>query len=287
MRIILTAALLVAGLAAGACSGDDNGEGITIAAGFFPLAEVAREVAGSRATVVSLTPAGAEPHDLELTSRQVDQARRADVLLYLGHGFQPAVEELAGQTEGEAIDLLAGLPVVDDDPHVWLDPALMNRITTRVAQALREADPDGKAAYDLAEAKFRDRLVALDTRYRRGLADCDRNVVLVSHASFLYLTSRYDLEQEPIAGASPEAEPSPARLAELVELVREAGVTTIFSEPLAPGGAAETLARETGVRTADLDPIEGLTSGSGADRRSYVALMDDNLDVLRTGLGCR
>jgi zinc transport system substrate-binding protein len=287
MRIILT--LVVAATLAGgtACSEDDGGDGVTVAAGFFPLAEVAREVAGGRAVVVSLTPVGAEPHDLELTTRQVDRARQADVLLYLGEGFQPAVEELAGQVEGEAVDLLDGLETLEGDPHVWLDPELMDRMTVRVQAALTRADPDGRSEYATRARGLRDRLARLDDRYRTGLGDCERNVLVVSHASFLYLASRYDLEQEAIAGASPEAEPSPSRLADLTTLIREAGVTTIFTEPLAPEGPAQTLARETGTRTAVLDPIEGPTAGSGSSRRTYLQLMDANLPVLRSGLGCR
>ena len=170
---------------------------------------------------------------------------------------------------------------------MWLDPTLMRQMTTRVLQVLTEVDPDGAADYTAGARRFRAQLSDLDTRFRRGLADCDRNVVVVSHASFLYLVSRYDLEQEAIAGASPEAEPSPARMADLVTLVEDAGVTTIFTEPLAPDGPAETLARETGTQTADLDPIEGLTSDSGEDAKTYVDVMEANLAVLRPAMGCR
>ena len=198
--------------------------------------------------------------------------------------FQPAVEELAGQVEGEAVDLLEGMPIVAGDPHVWLDPVLMRDVVERVRDALSEADPEGAEGYEAGADRYLARLGTLDEEYREGLADCDRNVVVTSHASLRYLTGRYGLEQEAIA-ESPEVEPDPTRLAELTELIREAGVTTIFTEPLVEEGAATTLARETGVGTAVVDPLEN--GEPDPDGAGYFTIMDRNLQALRAGLGCR
>jgi len=293
MRIILRALGLVTAVTLVAGCGDDgdgdDGGGSpagrpTVATSFYPIAEVTRGVAGDGVTVIDLTPAGAEPHDVELTPRQVDRARTADVLFYLGEHFQPAVEELAEQVEGEAVDLLEGLPIVEGDPHVWLDPVLMRDVVQRVRDVLSEVDPDGADDYEAGADRYLTRLESLDAAFREELVDCDRNVVVTSHASLRYLTGRYGLEQEAIA-ESPEVEPDPARLAELTELIREAGVTTIFTEPLVAEGAATALARETGVATAVVDPLEnGEPHPEGA---GYFTIMDRNLQALAAGLGCR
>jgi len=289
MRIIPIRALATAvacGLVLAACGGSAGSSGkVDVVASFFPLAEVARNVGGDHVDVRTLTPPGVEPHDLELTTDQVQAAHDADVLVYLGHGFQPAVSDLVGQVDGHRVDGLAGLSVVDDDPHVWLDPTLMQRITSRVEAALAQADPDHRADYAANARRYRDQLGQLHRRFDAGLADCARNILVTSHAAYLYMASRYGLEQEAVTGTSPESEPSPARLADLTHLVADAGVTTIFTEPLVTGGPAATLARETGTKTATLDPVEG--PPKDAPSSTYVQLMGRNLAKLRAALGCR
>lgn len=253
-----------------------------VVAGFYPLAEAARRVGGDRVEVTDLTPGGAEPHDLELSSRDVDRIEDADVVVYLGGGFQPAVEKAAERASGAAIDLLDG----EDDPHVWLDPVRMQAIVERVADALAAADPEGAEAFASGKAAYLAELRTLDDAFESGLAGCARRVIVTSHDAFGHLAARYDLRQEAIAGVDPETEPDPRRLAELVDEVRARGVTTIFSEALVSPEVAETLAREAGVRTAVLDPIEGLSDERRAAGADYVSVMNENLVALRTALGC-
>ena len=281
-------------LAASGCGGSD-GEGdagnVSVVAGFYPLAEAAGRVGGNRAAVTNLTPAGAEPHDLELRSSDIDRIEDAAVVLYLGRGFQPAVEEAARRAGGEVVDLLDPQSgVVDqatDDPHVWLDPQLMARIGERARTALVEADPAGRGIYDTNAAAYRAEIAAVDAAYREGLAECDRRVIVTSHDAFGHLARRYGLIQEAITGLSPEAEPDPERLSALTAKVRSEGVTTIFYETLVSPRVAQTLARETGATTAVLDPIEGLSEEEQAEGRTWATAMADNLSALRTALGCR
>jgi zinc transport system substrate-binding protein len=154
-----------------------------------------------------------------------------------------------------------------------------------VQGALTRADPDHRSLYAANARRYGNQLAALDADFRTSLGDCDRNVIVTSHAAYLYLSKRYGLEQEAVAGATPESEPSSARLAELVTLVKDAGITTIFTEPLATGGPAATLARETGTKTASLDPLEG--PPPNAPHATYLQLMGKNLYTLRAALGCR
>ncbi len=293
MRAAATLVLCMS-LAAVACGGSgaggDDGK-VGVVAGFYPLAEAAARVGGDRVAVTNLTPAGAEPHDLELGSSDIDRIEDAAVVLYLGRGFQPAVEEAARRAEGEVVDLLAPQSGVaeqaTDDPHVWLDPRLMARIGERVRTALTQADPAGRAVYDANAAAYASEIDAVDAAYRQGLAECDRRVIVTSHDAFGHLARRYGLTQEAITGLSPESEPDPERLSELAAKVRSEGVTTIFYETLVSPRVAQTLARETGATTAVLDPIEGLSEAEQAEGRTWAAAMTDNLSALRTALGCR
>ena len=285
LPITVAAAVLVLTAACGGGGGDGDGDSpsggarVRVVAAFAPLAEVAARVGGDAVEVINLTPAGAEPHDLELGTDAVDTIEDAELVLFVGGGFQPAIEEVAGRTDGIALDVLPD--DAGDDPHVWLDPTRLATIVEDVRDALRGAQPDEAEAFDANAAAYVDELGALDAELTRGLETCERRVIVTAHAAFGHLSDRYDLEQRAIAGTSPEAEPDPATLARLADEVADEGVTTIFTETLVAPDVAETLAREAGVRTAVLDPIEGLADGA-----TYTSVMRDNLAVLRAALGC-
>ena len=300
MRRLLAA--VVMSLFAGACGssggGDERADGRTqVVASFYPLFEAAQRVGGDRVQVRNLTPAGSEPHDLELSSAQVDRIEDAAVVLLLGQGFQPALEKAAVRAKGMRVailDDLGGLraaPPGDDqlgvDPHVWLDPRLFKAVVAQVAGALSSVDPTNRATYEANAAAYARELDDLDADFVRGLSTCDRRVVVTSHAAFGYLTARYRLVQEAIAGLEPESEPSPQRLGELAARVRADGTTTVFYETLVSPKVAQSLAREAGVSTAVLDPIEGLSDADARAGKTYVSAMRENLAALRLALGCR
>ena len=287
-RIVALAGVVVA-MIVGGCSGAGDGgtedRPVQAVASFYPLYEVTESVGGDRVGVKNLTPVGVEPHDIELSPRQIDTIADADLLVHLGGGFQPAIEE-AARRAGLAVDVSQGLPMEGGDLHVWLDPVLFQQVVGTVEAALLQVDPAGADGYRARAAEYRTRLEQLDAEFRAGLADCDRRVIVTGHQAFGYLARRYNLEQVAIAGLSPDAEPDPRRLAELTDLVRQRGVTTIFTEELVSPKVAETLAREAGVTTAVLHTIEGLES-EGEPGADYFSLMRDNLAALRQALGCR
>ncbi len=252
---------------------------------------------GADVDVTNLTAPGVEPHDLELTPDQIEAITTADVVLYLGGGFQPAVEDAIRDAQGTVVDLSEGLrdlpvpatetsPGLTADPHVWLDPVSYSQVVQRVESALAEADPAEASTFASNGQAFTARLNSLDRDYRTGLAVCTRNIIVTSHAAFGYLAQRYGLQQEPIAGLSPEAEPDPQRIADLKSLVEQTGVTTIFTEDLVSPKVAETLASETGASTAVLNPLESLTPDQLSTGEDYVSVMGENLDTLRSALGC-
>jgi zinc transport system substrate-binding protein len=279
--------LLFAVLLAGCGEDSSSGKRPTVVASFYPLAWAAERIAGPGVRVVNLTPAGAEPHDLELTPSDIETIDGAQLVLYLGHGFQPAVEEAAEDRSEPSLDLLAGQRLAAGaggeegggvDPHVWLDPVRFARIALTIGAALHR-----ERAAEAVAASLR----ALDAEYRAGLRDCERNELVTSHAAFGYLAKRYGLRQVALTGLSPEAEPSPRDLEALVDEVRNSGATTVFFETLVSPRLAQTVAREAGAKTAVLDPVEGLTDDEVAAGDDYVTVMRRNLSTLRQALGCR
>ena len=300
MRLILILGLATAVAAGGtACSNPDgtsSADGIEVVASFYPIAEAARQVGGQLVSVTNLTAPGVEPHDLELMPDQVESIATADLVLYLGGGFQPGVEDAVGEADGTVLDVLTGIDTtvppsaseegLSVDPHVWLDPERYAGIVDEVRSALADIDPSHADAFAAGASRFEDRLHALDDEFRTGLADCERTTIVTNHAAFGYLADAYGLTQVGISGLDPEAEPDPRRIAELRDLVRSQGITTIFTEDLVSPEVAETLADEAGVTTAVLHTVEGLTDGDVAAGADYVSEMRENLVALRGALAC-
>ena len=258
----------------------------------YPLGELARHVAGDRAEVVTLVPPGVEPHDWEPSPRDVSLVQRATVLVHTGTVLDAWVARLLASLPGRVrvIDTSAGLRLLPQgagaDPHTWLDPTLARAQARTIAAGLAEADPAGRAGYEERAAALGSRLDALDAAFAAGLATCARRDLVTTHGAFGYLARRYRLTQVSIMGRTPEAEPSPADLAAIVQTGRRLRVTHVFVEPLVSPRLAQTLAHEIGAATLPLDPIEGVSRERTAAGTGYLELMEANLASLRAGLGC-
>ena len=281
-RIVLLCAAAGGMLALAGCGGSAaSGGKDTVVAAFYPLAFAAEQVAAPGTDVVDLTRAGEEPHDLELSPRDVAHLHDARLVVYAGHGFQPAVEDAVADRSGASLDVLDRVPLRgtgdDVDPHVWLDPHRFAEVTRAIAAALGEP---------ARAAPLVRRLDALDRELAQGLRRCARRTIVTSHAAFGYLTGRYGLEQVSLVGLAPEAEPSPATVASLAATVRSTGATTVFTEPLVAPALADTVAREAGASTATLDPLESLSSADEHAGVDYFDVMRKNLAALREALGC-
>ena len=305
---LLGAAATAGGLLTGCGSDGPGGAGDgapELVASFYPLQFVTQRIAGDRAEVRSLTPPGAEPHDLELAPKDIAAVGEADLVVYL-RNFQPSVDEAVSDEAADAgLDVAPAarldLTATDEhegeeaaaagdvepegpgrDPHFWLDPTRLATVAEQTAVKLGEADPAHKADFTARAAALSTELKTLDGEFTSGLKTCERHELVTSHTAFHYLADRYGLTQIGITGIDPESEPSPQRLAAVAEEAKEHGATTIFFETLVSPKVAETLAREVGAQTAVLDPLEGLTD----ENADYFSVMRANLTALTTALGC-
>jgi zinc transport system substrate-binding protein len=288
-----------------------NGDRLSVVASFYPLEYAVAQIGGDHVAITGLTKPGAEPHDLELSPRQVATVARADLVVYEKH-FQPAVDAAVdGQAPDTGFDVSPAarldLVAVEDghdhggetqeehsdhaddgtssrDPHFWLDPMRYADVGDAIATELAARDKANAAAYQANAKAFRASMTTLDAEFRSGLKSCTSHELVTSHAAFGYLSESYGFHQESITGLTPDAEPSPAAMAELTRHIRETGANTVYAETLVSEDVAKTLARETGARLAVLDPIEGITSASAG--RDYPTVMRANLEVLRAGQEC-
>ncbi|WP_162598811.1 metal ABC transporter substrate-binding protein [Nocardioides gilvus] len=321
LAVLTATALLASGCAA--LEDDPVTEGtISVTAGFYPLAWTAEQIGGDHVRVTDLTRPGQDAHDAELSLANTAELSSADLVLHSG-SFQPSVASSVKANASGAVldvgDVITYLPVHeheedhddqghddeghgdeghedeghedegheghdhgDEDPHFWLDPLLMADLGEAVAAELGEIAPEHADEFTRAAEELRDDLTALDREYVERLASCERTTVVVSHDAFGYLR-RYGLTFEPVAGLSPGAEPTPAGLRHLAEVIEEEEITTIFTETLAPTKLTEQLAADEGIEVAVLDPVEGLTKAGEGD---YFSLMRANLEALRSANQC-
>ncbi|WP_246363596.1 metal ABC transporter substrate-binding protein [Nonomuraea rhodomycinica] len=302
---MLAGAALLTSTACGAGSAETGGGAgggkPAVVAAFYPLQWLSEQVGGPDAAVSVLTAPGVEPHDLELGAHQMAELGDASLIVYI-KGVQPAVDEAVDADKAfDAATAVKTLPAgheeaghdeaghegeaeehdheVSYDPHLWLDPARLATVATRLGERLAAADPAHAQGYKDRAATTAASLGALDKEFTQGLASCRSRTLVTAHEAFGYLADRYRLKQVGIT-LDPDAEPSPARLAEVARLAKTEKVTTVFTESLVNPKVAQVLASEVGARTAVLDPLESKPSGD------YLSAMRANLTTLRTALGC-
>jgi zinc transport system substrate-binding protein len=310
-----TAAAVALGLVTlSACSGTSSGSAradgkLDVVASFYPMQFLAQEIGGDHVSVTNLTKPGVEPHDLELSPRQIASLSQADAIVYL-KGLQPAVDAAIDQSGVKHTANAAALTSLEDhgtevdghdhstsdndshsedeagaDPHIWLDPVKYAEVAKGVNKTLAAADPAHKAEYQKNTDALVKELGSLDAEFAAGLKNRTADTFITTHAAFGYLAERYGLTEEAISGIDPEAEPSASRIRELHKLARTHHVSTVFFETIASPDTAKTLAGDLGVTTGVLDPLEGITDTSKGD--DYIEVMKSNLAALQKALGAK
>lgn len=297
----------------------ENPKSLQIVTSFYPLAEIAQRVGDNRVTVKNLVPAGAEPHDYEPAPQDIVSLYQAKLIIYNGAGLEPWLEKIIPAVEKNGVqslnmsktfqNFLERLPENEEengnensdgqdaetqksgllpfDPHIWLDPVRYLEEIHAVAQKLGEVDPGSVQTYEENAQKYANEILALHSSFENGLKNCKIRFFVTNHAAFAYLAKRYNLEMIPIAGLSPESEPSPKVLSDLTKLLKSRGIKYILVETLVSPKIGEALAREVGAKTLVLNPIEGLSKEEIAAGGNYVSVMKENLKNLQIALDCQ
>lgn len=297
----IAAALTLAGCGSSAAPTTTAQPKLAVTVAAYPLQFLAERIIGDNGTVTNLTAPGAEPHDLELSAKQIAEMASANAVIYIAD-FQASVDQAIATTPPKlAIDVSKGLtllkagedgassggevPASAFDPHIWLSPKNMITMAQTINTALGSANPALASTLTANTDKLVADLSTLNDSYHSGLASCQRTEFITSHAAFGYLAKDYGLQQIPIAGLDPTQEPTAARIADVQKLAKQYGVTTIFFETLVANTVANSIAGDLGLKTAVLDPIEGITSTSAGT--NYLEVMQSNLKALQEANGCK
>ena len=287
---------------------------LSVIAEVYPLAWIAQQVGGEQVNVQQLVPSGASPHDLELSAQQVEKIGNAQLVLYVKSLASAVDKAVETGKPGGSIDLAQLLPTRPGvphehhdhhghheeadhdhhdeaehehaaggiDPHLWLDVSQMPKVVQATVQALSKADPAHKTEYQKRGQEVSTKLQNIAAEYETGLKNCQVHTLVTTHPAFGYITDRYHLTQVGISGIDEDTEPSPARLKEIAELTKNSGATTIFFADTSNPKIAQVLAGDLGLKTQVI-----YTMASTPQGKDYLQMQKDNLQALRSGLGCQ
>lgn len=297
-----------AGRGKAADSSVSDGGKLKVMASFYPVYDFALKIGGDKVDVTDMVPAGTEPHDWEPGTSDITGLENADVFIYSGAGMEHWVDDVLKSLENKkliAVEASTGISLMEGheeedeadkadkageeaheeyDPHVWLDPMNAKKEMENIKDAFVKADPENKDYYENNYKIYEEKFDALNQTYKDTLDPLPGKVIVVSHEAFGYLCGAYGLTQMGIEGLSPDSEPDPARMAEVIDFVKENNVKTIFFEELVSPKVAEAIAKETGAQTEVLNPIEGLSDEEIKAGDDYFSVMEKNLDVLKKAL---
>lgn len=295
-------------------SKDTDGQKLKVMASFYPMYDFAVKIGGDKAEVTNMVPAGTEPHDWEPAAADIKNLEEAALFVYSGGGMEHWVEDVLASLETKklvSVEASAGVTLrsghIHDeeehkgaeehteeeehghdhgqfDPHVWLSPVNAKKEMENIKNAYVKADPDNKDYYEKNYQTYTAEFDKLDQEYKDTLSALPNKSIIVSHEAFGYLCDAYGLTQMGIEGLSPDSEPDPARMAEIIDFVKANHVKVIFFEELVSPKVAETIAAETGAQTQVLNPLEGLSDEELKNGADYFSVMEDNLKQLKAAL---
>ncbi len=254
---------------------------------FYPLYDFAKNIGKNMVDVTNITPAGAEPHDFEPTPQDIINIQKSKLFVYNNIGLEKWTDKILPDLGGFVVKATEGIEVVNNDPHVWLDPVLAQKEVENITNALSVADRPNENYYRSNAQIYINKLKALDLDFKSALSNCQARDFITSHEAFGYMSRRYNLNMIAIAGFSPDEEPSPKTLGDLVNFGKFHNIKYIFFESLVSPKLSETLARELNAKTLVLDPIEGLTQERINAGEDYISLQRQNLVNLKIAMNCQ
>ncbi|NLY77974.1 MAG: zinc ABC transporter solute-binding protein [Tissierellia bacterium] len=288
--ILFSIMLIIVGCSSEANLNSNGSEDNLVYVSFYPLYFLADEIGGDHIDLRMVVPNGVESHEYEPSMQQLKDIEKAQLFIYNGAGFESWADKVVGNIieEDRTINASESVHLImednNPDPHIWLSPQNMIKIGETIKDRLVLMDAANKDEYERNFNELASRLMELDNKYFEELKDKSKDSIIVSHAAFTYLADRYGFEQIPVAGISPEQEPSSKTIADLIEIVKNDNHEYILLETLASPKTVQVIAEETNLQVLTLNPIEGLTEEDITNGEDYITIMEKNLENLKKAL---
>lgn len=289
--VLIIAISLLVGCANDNTTKKDTDGKLVVYTSFYPQYYLAKEIGKDKIDIHSIVPNGVEPHDFEPSMKQIKEVQNANIVVYNGADMEHWMDKLLETIDKKKVDIINSSEFVElvklegrPDPHIWLDPLNMDKIGLEIKNSLVKMDEKNQEFYEKNYAELSSKLQKLNEEYEAVLKDKKRDTILVSHSAFTYITEKYDIEQISVTGISPEEEPSPKVISELIDIAKTKELEYIFLETLASPKTADIIAEEAKLEVLTLNPLEGLTKKEENNGEDYISIMEKNLENLKKAL---
>ncbi|MGX7059135.1 metal ABC transporter substrate-binding protein [Vagococcus humatus] len=274
---------------------------------FYPMYDFTKQVVGEEGEVSMLIKGSVEPHDYEPSPKDIAKIQQADVFVYNSKEMEtwvPSVLASIDKSQVKVIEASQGISLAkgsdsleeeadhahakdhhhEYDPHVWLDPVLAKQEVQQIRDGLKSVSQLDQSVLTTQAKAYEEKLTQLDQAYQTAFKGATQRVFVTQHAAFGYLAKRYNLTQLPIAGISPDQEPSPASLAKMEKFVKENQVNIIYTEALSSSKVAKTISEATGAELKELSTLESLSAKENKQGLDYLKIMEQNLTALKESI---
>lgn len=262
-------------------SDKDNSGKLQIYTSIYPIYDFTKKIGGEKISVYNMTKAGAEPHDFEITSKDMANLSKANLFIYNGGGMEHWVDTIKEALKDiKYINTSSNINENNLDPHFWLSPINAKIQMENIKNGLIEIDSENKNYYESNYNLYANRLTELDEKIKTSLSDIKNRNLVLTHPAFGHFCKEYSLNQ--IAIARDEADPK--AMAEIIEFIKSNNVRAIFYEEFSSSKLVDSIAKETGIKILTLNPIESLSEENIASGEDYFSFMEKNLISLSDGL---
>ncbi|PTY40828.1 metal ABC transporter substrate-binding protein [Brachyspira hampsonii] len=284
MKKFLTIIFILSLLAGCSNSSKDNevsSNKLKVYASIYPIYDFAKKICGDKADVYNMTSTGSEPHDFEITSKDMADLTKADLFIYNGGGMEHWVDTVKDSIkELKYAETSSNIGNEGLDPHFWLSPIKAKKQMENIKNALADIDSVNADYYNSNYNFYADKLDELDNHFKEVLSNIKNTNLVVTHPAFGHFCKEYSLNQ--VAIARDEADPK--AMSETIDFIKNNDVKAIFYEEFSSSKLVDSIAKETGVKVLTLNPIESLSEEYIKSGKDYFSVMEENLISLTNGL---
>ena len=296
---------------------DQENEKSVIYTSFFPIYNLAKQIAGDKFEVRSFTNLKTESHGFEPSAKEIAELSNAKLMFTNGAGMEEWEEKVKESTDVEFVNTTESIDLIkateedhedhdhaheedhedanhdhedhdhhhgEYDPHTWLDPANGKAQAKVIADKLSEIDPANKDYYMANYEKIATELDEITNEYKDKFANVENNKFIVPHQAFGYVAREFNLEQIPLNSLTSTGEAGSKVLKEVSDMAKDEKIKTVFYEMGGSDKAAKTLADEIGAEAKPISTLEFATDEELDSNKTYQEMIKENLEAIYQSL---
>lgn len=287
---------------------------ITVTTTIYPLYNIAKEVGADKINLQNLIPFGVEAHGFDPTPSDMAKLSKSDIFITSSDSMEPWKNKIVKslKIEEKVFDMskqvkLRTIQEEEDeqhedekghkhkhnhehegiDPHYWVSLNNYILMTEAITKLFIEKDSANKDFYIQNSNNYLEKIKTLKEKFDSSMATCTNKKILVNHDAFGYFADDYGVKQYSISGMSPDDKPSAKQISELITLVKNEKINTVFFEEFASPKVAQTIAKATNVKIDTLRPAENISKEENKKGFGYLQIMEENLEKLKFAMNCK